>query len=196
MGNLLTDAYAYGFQNSTCREKCLLNSIRRPMAVLSAGCIRGTISAKNVTLADILSVIPFGNTMRLVTVSGAQIWSMFEHSVHRYCPSKYCGPGEFLQISRARVVYDVNQPAGHRVVSVKVNCGSSCEEDVQMDRDYDIVMSEYMLNGGDGFDMFQSSFAVHRHKATDLNLVIKYFKKFSPINIGTENRIHFINANL
>lgn len=61
--------------------------------------------------------------------------------------------------------YNLNNPEGQRIVDVKVVC-SECEvpEYLPLDNDkfYDIVLSNYLLNGGDGYTMIRDN-AVQKH---------------------------------
>lgn len=61
--------------------------------------------------------------------------------------------------------YNLQNPEGQRIVDVKVVC-SECEvpEYLPLDNDkfYDIVLSNYLLNGGDGYTMIRDN-AVQKH---------------------------------
>jgi 5'-nucleotidase len=54
----------------------------------------------------------------------------------------------------------MNRPEGQRVVDLKVKC-SDCEvpEFVPLDNDklYDLVLSNFLLNGGDGYKMIKDN---------------------------------------
>lgn len=61
--------------------------------------------------------------------------------------------------------YNLQNPEGQRIVDVKVVC-SECEvpEYLPLDNDklYDIVLSNFILNGGDGYTMIRDNF-VQKH---------------------------------
>lgn len=61
--------------------------------------------------------------------------------------------------------YNLQNPEGQRIVDVKVVC-SECEvpEYLPLDNDkfYDIVLSNFILNGGDGYTMIRDN-AVQKH---------------------------------
>lgn len=74
LGNAVTDAiYAYGqtgFSNKTS------------LAVTNGGGLRATIAKDQpVTKGDIIAVLPFGNIISQITVTGQQIYDMFTKSL-------------------------------------------------------------------------------------------------------------------
>lgn len=65
-----------------------------------------------------------------------------------------------------RVVYDLSQPVGERVVQVSLRC-ADCEipiyEELDLEKEYGLLISSYMLNGGDGYSMFKENLIVHNY---------------------------------
>ena len=49
----------------------------------------------SITMEEILTVLPFGETIDLVQIKGSTVKKAFEHSIHRYGSMS----GEFLQVS-------------------------------------------------------------------------------------------------
>ncbi|MBO0441220.1 5'-nucleotidase C-terminal domain-containing protein [Candidatus Enterococcus ikei] len=113
LGNLIGDAmFAYGqdgFKNPT------------DFAVTNGGGIRANIEPGKVTLGDVIAVMPFGNTISQIEVTGAQVKDMFEFSLRsmaqkdeadnvildEYNQPKLGANGGFLHVSSTiRVYYD------------------------------------------------------------------------------------------
>jgi 5'-nucleotidase len=166
--------------------------------VQNSGSIRSSITrARNdeVTQGDILSVLPFGNVIVKVAMTGEQILSMLEWSVHNLDNQTSTGNlyGAYLQYSGIQVVYDVTQPPNSRVVSVKVQCAvcrvpaySELEKNVT----YNVLTNDFLARGGDGFHMLEGL------KTTSLGITTaeileQYFKKHSPVYPGVEWRITY-----
>ena len=59
-----------------------------------------------------------------------------------------------------RVKFNLQKPEGQRIVDVKVIC-SECEvpefKPLENERLYDIVLSNFLLNGGDGYTMIRDN---------------------------------------
>ncbi|KRX47779.1 Snake venom 5'-nucleotidase [Trichinella murrelli] len=166
-----------------------------PIALLNSGAIRNYMihTAGNVTLEDAYSIMPFGTQFKLLEVTGRQLMDVFENSVSQYWPD---GPwGRFLQMSGARVAYNLSMPVGSRVHSLQLRCGD-CPIPIYKNWDaeesYRLIISTFMAKGGDDFSVFPK---VPNHKLlnfTDTELVIDFFRTSSPVWAGIENRITFV----
>lgn len=192
LGNFVTDAMVDWYAvNHDSGEFWTDASI----ALIQGGSIRASIDNKVndgiITKADALRVMPFGNKIEVVEVTGRALLDALEHAVRRYADG--VNPNEFLQMSGVQVLYDVKRPAGQRVVEAKVlcaNCQVPALENVDEQKIYRIVMQDYMANGNGGFDMFQEKSVVQTDIA-DVDTVVDYFKKKSPVYPAVEWRITF-----
>jgi 2',3'-cyclic-nucleotide 2'-phosphodiesterase (5'-nucleotidase family) len=86
--------------------------------------------------------LPFGNVTVLTEVTGKQIWEALENGFSKYED----GAGRFPQVSGLKVVADVKQPSGSRIVSVMVGA-----EPLDLTATYKLATNDYMLEGGDGY---------------------------------------------
>ncbi|CAN8011239.1 unnamed protein product, partial [Ixodes pacificus] len=138
-------------------------------------------------MGDILASAPFGQAIVTVPLSGSALRRMFEHSVANF--SYENKKGEFLQISGARVKYNLSHSSCNRVTSLKVLC-TKClvpvYEDVADDKNYTIVTNNFVAKGGDGFAK-----AANYGEAgpIDLDVLVEYIGKMSPIKTPIEGRI-------
>lgn len=127
------------------------------IAIVQGGGIRASVEAGNMTIFDLKSVLPFNNTLMVVKITGAGLLEAFEHSVTQYNGDR----GEFLQLSGARVVYNMTKPVGSRVVSAEVRC-SECDvpaySKLEPTQTYGAVLTNFLYDGGDGFSMFKVCF--------------------------------------
>lgn len=81
----------------------------------NAGGIRTTLAPGIVTYDDLFTSLPFQNTIDTFELRGDRLLEALEFSAAAY--SFY----NFLQFSGMRVVFNVTEPANHRVVSVDVS---------------------------------------------------------------------------
>ena len=201
MGNMITDSYVDGFVKIS-RSTYDQGWTKYPIAITSSGdirCSKRGFSDMNITLLDILSIIPFGNTIEVVTMSGKRLKQVLEHSVSTYDPKHERLDGRFLQVSGIHVKYDISRRAGDRVVKLKARCGRGCMsptyEDVVYDDNvtYSVIATNYFIGGGDGYDMVTQPDVKHEPFGTlDYDLVSEYIKLKSPLTIGNEERIQFV----
>ncbi|GIV91228.1 MAG: multifunctional 2',3'-cyclic-nucleotide 2'-phosphodiesterase/5'-nucleotidase/3'-nucleotidase [Chloroflexus sp.] len=77
------------------------------LAITNGGGIRASIPAGPVTVGQILEVLPFGNTLALVTLTGAQVIEALNNGVSQV----ESGAGRFPQVAGLRFTYDPSLPA-------------------------------------------------------------------------------------
>ena len=110
-----------------------------------------------ITVSDVLSVLPFNTSMVKMTVIGSKLIEVLEWSVRNLKPNDTANLyGQFLQMSGIHVVYDLSQPSGSRVFSVHLRC-ASCNvptfEKLENDAMYNILTTDFVRRGGDGYSM-------------------------------------------
>lgn len=134
------------------------------MAMQNGGGIRSAIDQGPITVGEVITVLPFGNTLATMRLSGKEIKQAFETSLRSY-------PGEnggFLHVSGAKVEFDSSKPVGERVTSIKYNAGDDVYVDIEAETMYTIATNAFTAKGGDGFDVFKAAYEDGR--VTDLGL--------------------------
>lgn len=191
LGNFITDAMVDWFAS---RRKSSEHWTDASIAFLQGGGIRASIddrsSGGNITKEDVETVMPFGNKMEVVEITGKALLEALEHSVHRYTDGER--RGEFLQMSGVEVVYDMSKQSGQRVVDVKVRCAYCPEpafQEIDETKKYKVVMTDILADGGDGYEMFKGGVVEKFSQVIDADVFMAYVKKESPIDASVENRI-------
>uniref|UniRef100_A0A2H8THB7 5'-nucleotidase n=1 Tax=Melanaphis sacchari TaxID=742174 RepID=A0A2H8THB7_9HEMI len=200
LGNFIMDSFIdYNIRNNIKSFDLAKYWTDAPIALMQAGGIRTNINninrRGNITFGDLLSALPFQNDIGKVTTKGSDIWTAFEHSVKRY--SMNLGNGEFLQVSGLKVVIDLARPSGERVQSIHARCGNCTVpvyEKLDLNANYTVIMSKYMLEGGDGFS-FKRVAEYQSFAKTELSIMEEEFHLRSPIWPETDNqRIVLLNV--
>jgi len=134
------------------------------------------------TRKDILAVLPFGNSVISVKVSGCDLKAALENGVSQVERVK----GRFPQVSGISFTYDPKAEPGKRVVEVKVG-----GQPLDCNKTYVVAINDYMGHGGDGYTMFKDAPRVISERDADLlaNVVIDYISKHSPVAPKVEGRI-------
>ena len=161
LGNVVADSlYQYGqtgFSHPT------------DIAVTNGGGLRETIAkGKPITKGNVIAVLPFGNTISQIQVTGQQVFDMFEKSLGSILQVDKAGKtvldengqpllepsGGFLQISGAKVYYDTNLAAGKRVLAIQVkNRATGLYEKLDLAKIYYLATNDFLAAGGDGYTM-------------------------------------------
>lgn len=127
LGNVVADALLdYGQSGFSHKSN---------LAVTNGGGLRETIAKdKPVTKGDIIAVLPFGNSVAQIQVTGQNIYDMFVKSLGSILQVNESGKnvfdengqpllepsGGFLQVAGARVYYDTTLPTEKRILSIDI----------------------------------------------------------------------------
>jgi len=188
-----------------CRiEECLLGNVISD-AVLedtgvdivfqNGGGIRADIAEGQVTLGDVLTVLPFGNLISTFELSGADVIAVLENSVSRIeldennNPSVDGASGRFMQVAGLRYTFDATQEVGNRIVSVDVMQEG---EYVALDADaiYSVATNDFVRAGGDGYSVLAENAINPYDQGRPLDQVVAdYIAANSPISAMLEGRI-------
>ncbi|MGG3855728.1 5'-nucleotidase C-terminal domain-containing protein [Caldifermentibacillus hisashii] len=134
------------------------------MALQNGGGIRAAIEAGPVTNGEVIKVLPFGNTLAVMDLTGADLKAAFEVGLRSY-------PGEnggFLHVAGGKVEFDSTKPVGQRVVNVYIKNAEGAYTPVVDNQTYTIATNAFTAQGGDGFDVFAKIYKAG--KVTDLGL--------------------------
>ncbi|MFS0593506.1 5'-nucleotidase C-terminal domain-containing protein [Cytobacillus horneckiae] len=177
LGNLIADGML----------KKANESVSTQIAMQNGGGIRSSIAEGDITLGDVLTVMPFGNMLVTLDLTGAEIVAALEHSV----AAVENGAGQFMQVAGLRFKYDVEQPAGERVHSVDVLFDNEYEA-IDSERTYTVATNAFTADGGDGYDMFKV--AKDEGRITELfevdyDVFATYLENNSPVAPEVEGRI-------
>lgn len=154
LGNLVTDGML---------EKAKEYDPKTVIALQNGGGIRNHLNKGPVTVGAVIEVLPFGNTLSLVTLTGAEIKNTLEHSV-RNSPNE---EGGFLHMSGMKMTFDSSKEVGKRVQSMKVKMNGEFV-DIEMDKEYVITTNAFTARGGDGFELLGEAY--ENGRVTDLGL--------------------------
>ncbi len=125
LGNLITDA----MKAKTGAE----------IAFQNGGGIRAGIAPGNITYRDILSVQPFGNTLVLIDMTGAQIQEVLDFSATKV------GSGAFMQVSGLSFTIKNSKAVNVKIGNAPISKGKT----------YKVVTNNFVAAGGDGYKMLK-----------------------------------------
>ena len=121
------------------------------IAITNGGGLRASLAAGTVTMGDVLTVLPFQNTLATLELTGAEITASLEHGVNAIEE----GAGRFPQVAGLRFTLDPSTPPDSgRITSVEVKSGDEWLP-IEPEATYTIVTNNFMANGGDGYALFR-----------------------------------------
>ncbi|MCL4806490.1 MAG: 5'-nucleotidase C-terminal domain-containing protein [Thermoanaerobaculia bacterium] len=127
LGSLVADA----FREATGAE----------VALVSGSSLRAPLPSGPLTRRNAMSVLPFGNRVVVVEMTGSAVGAALEKGL----ASVGRRTGSLLQVSGLAVVVDLAAPAGERVLEVRVGGSPLRADDL-----YRVAVSSHLASGGDG----------------------------------------------
>jgi 5'-nucleotidase len=150
---------------------------RADVGLVNAGGIRSDLPAGTVTYGQLFEVVPFGNEVVRLTLSGETLLRALEHVVRGRRLEAY--------VSGLEVRYDPRRQAGARVMSARLSDGRT----VTAGQRYTLAVQDFVAQGGDGFTML-TGLPMEGTGRADLDGVIDYLRVLhQPVVPPAEERI-------
>lgn len=152
LGNLITDA--------------ILWKTGADCVITNGGGIRTSIDKGDITMGEVISVLPFGNVVVVKELTGAQLKAALEHGVADY-PNV---AGKFPHIAGMTFTLDATAAAGERVKDLKIG-GKA----LNMSKKYKVATNDFLAAGGDGYAVLKNAPEVELYSNMD-EILIEYIK--------------------
>lgn len=150
------------------------------VAIQNGGGIRASIDAGEVTMGEVLTVLPFQNTLSTFQVTGAVLLEALENGVSQIEE----GAGRFAQVAGMSYTVDPSAEAGSRISDVMVGGAP-----LDMEKVYGVVSNNYVRNGGDGYKMFQNAENAYDFGPDLADVTAEYLAANGPFTPYTDGRI-------
>ncbi|MHA7869777.1 MAG: bifunctional metallophosphatase/5'-nucleotidase [Salipiger thiooxidans] len=169
MGNLVADA--------------MLDRVKDQgidVAISNGGGLRASIDAGEVTMGEVLTVLPFQNTLSTFQVKGSTLVEALENGASQMEE----GAGRFPQVSGMSFTIDPSAEPGSRISDVKVG-----GTDIDPEKVYGVVSNNYVRNGGDGYKMFVDAENAYDFGPDLADVTAEYLAANAPYTPYTDGRI-------
>lgn len=138
-GNILADAMVYEISKL---------GIVADFAIVNGGNIRTSLPEGSVRRKDVLTMLPFTNSIFVIKLKGSDVQSLFS-----FIGSIKQGSGAWAQVSdgvKYTITYDNN--GNGEISSLTINYKKIAPE-----KEYIIAVNEFMANGNDGYDVLKKA---------------------------------------
>lgn len=221
IGQLVADAYYNAFNARSAGERPHLSIVNGGSIRSDGVCeVRTSLPPGPVKRKVLRDILPYDNRVVLTKVTHKVLKQIFEHSMNSY--SLQTPPGNYLQISGARVTLDCSQPVqaisanghvtqeGQRVQSIQLrqrDCQATDEDDcygapidLASDEEVYIALDSFIFGEGDGFTMFGGREEIAAAGSFNFEVVANYFAEAhpedDPLPQDAENRVTLLNCGL
>lgn len=148
------------------------------IAIINGGGIRGGLTAGNVTMGHMYTLLPFDNTLVTLKLTGAELKKIVEHGI---MPATF-RPGQFYGLE---VWYNPEAAAGSRITKITLADGTPIS-DTEV---YSVATLDFLLTGGDKYDY---------SKATDVvdtvipvrDMIAGYIESKGVLDVPYEDMMH------
>ncbi|RKZ48485.1 MAG: hypothetical protein DRR16_17540 [Candidatus Parabeggiatoa sp. nov. 3] len=187
LGNLVADVMLAGAQASD-------NTVAA--SFINAGSLRNSIGEGEITHSELLIVLPFGNTLFVLDITGRELVSALDNG---FSQSGSETTGAFLSVAGMQISYCDTTPCAEAlldngvVTSVTINA-----EAIELDKTYRVATHDYLAGGGDNFTMLEEacnsgSYCQNTDKLL-VDLLTGEFQNNSPVTRNVEGRINQISS--
>ncbi|MDR1239721.1 MAG: 5'-nucleotidase C-terminal domain-containing protein [Treponema sp.] len=177
LGNLITDANAWYFRTRYNQQI--------DFVFHNGGNIRAELPQGPITQEQILTILPFENYLYVVSLKGSDIIELFH-----FIATIPQGAGGFAQVSK-EVRYTIDY-SGDGALLKDLTIGG---EPVDPDRTYRFCTNDYILGGGDGYEVMKRAENPFNTSLLLSYVVVEYIKvQDGPISPATDGRLTIIGG--
>lgn len=173
MGNLVADAIL---------ERVADQGVT--IAFQNGGGLRASIDDGAITMGEVLTVLPFQNTLATFQGTGQMVIDALENGVSQVEE----GAGRFPQVAGLKFTWDPSAEPGSRIVDVMVADGDGFVP-IDPQATYGIVTNNFMRRGGDGYAMFRDGINAYDYGPGLERVVADYLAENQPYEPYTDGRI-------
>ncbi|WP_199617137.1 5'-nucleotidase C-terminal domain-containing protein [Paenibacillus alkalitolerans] len=178
LGNLIVDGMLAKAQEST----------KATIAIQNGGGIRASIDAGDISLGEVLTVLPFGNTLVTLELTGEEIVAALENGVSKVEENA----GRFPHVAGMKYTYSMAKPAGSRVMDAMVKEADGSYAPIDPKGTYIVATNAYVADGGDDYQTFKKAKDEGRMTElffVDYDVFTEYLDKSGTVNPKVEGRI-------
>lgn len=120
------------------------------LSLQNAGGVRIDVPAGDITIGTAYTLLPFGNTLFVLDVTGAELKAALENGLTRKS-------GAFPYLGHARYTANATYPEGSRLVSLEIKQADGSWKAVENTATYRVVTNNYVAGGGDGYTSLKNA---------------------------------------
>jgi 5'-nucleotidase len=139
------------------------------LALVNATGVRVTLPGGDVLYKDAFAMMPFGNNLLVLTMTGAQLKEALEQQYAIPIRPGRTKPAALAPSDGLAYAVDMSNPEGSRVSSMRLN-----GKRVALDGRYRVAVNNYLASGGDGISAFTKGTDVTDMGIIDLDALVAW----------------------
>ena len=150
----------------------ILSTTGADVALQNGGGIRDSIAVGDITKGDIFKVLPFGNYIVTIEVTGADLVAAMENGVGKLPAAD----GRYPHVAGMTFSVDASKPAGSRVSDVMVKGAP-----IDPAKTYILATNNFTAAGGDEYTMLKGKKLVNEYPS-DAEVFMAYVRKVGTVS--------------
>jgi len=173
LGDLVADSFKWS-----------MRAMNPDFGFVVGGTIRTDLPAGSILMKDVYAILPFDNTMFVVTLKGTDVQALFD-----YMATIKQGAGAFPQVSDG-VSFTINYD---KKVCENILIGG---KPIDPNKDYVIATDSYHAAGGDGYVVFKNATNKYDSSIWMRDAFVAYLQSLgAPVNPVVKGRITIVGSN-
>jgi 5'-nucleotidase len=132
--------------------------LKADLAIGNAGGVRVDIPKGKLTMAQVYNLQPFGNTLFLLKLTGAEVKAALQKGVTDATKTGATG-GPFPYVAGIRYTADMTKADGQQITVLEIKDAAGAWKAVSDTQQYTVVTLSFLAGGGDGYDAFKAATA-------------------------------------
>lgn len=187
-GSLIAPHVADSFYWKTARH-----NINPDLVITNAGGIRKDILAGNITVESVYELLPFGNTLVPIDMTGAQIKQVLEDTCTNIF-EKNGSTGGFPYGSHIRFTVTKSKPNGSYISNLQIKDKITNQwKPLEMNQTYRVITNSYLATGKDGYLTFGTLPKGYDTGFDYAETFMEYVKEQGRLDMPTETGITWID---
>jgi 5'-nucleotidase len=139
------------------------------LALVNATGVRVSLPAGDIKYADAFQMMPFGNNLVVMTLTGAQLKQAIEQQYAQPIRAGLTKPAALATSQGFTYTVDLSKPAGSRVVDIRLT-----GKPVDPAGKYRVVVNNYLASGGDSLSAFTGGTDITDKGIIDLDALVAW----------------------
>jgi 5'-nucleotidase / UDP-sugar diphosphatase len=158
-------------------SECMRAAFDADVAFTNTGGLRTDFAAGEISLRDLQELLPFGNTLVVLSMPGSMLLDIFDQ--------KASSGSNGIYQSGAKVVADPKAPQGRRILECEIG-----GVPIDSDRIYRVITSDYLLEGNSGYNMLPTldEDDIEFTEIVTRDAVARYLRQNSPVRFVADER--------
>ena len=161
------------------------------LSLQNGGGVRTGLTKGKLTVGDVYTLLPFGNTLVVLELTGTEIVAAVEQGVDRALVSH---GGSFPYLGNARYRVDLEGAEGHRVSDIESKDAHGVWNALDPQQSYRMAVNSYTAGGGDGYRVLKEV-GGYRYDTgfVDAEIFLEYVRQRTVLEKPAETGVIVVN---